>query len=44
MVVNVDDVPVISADSYDQEAETEQTSEPSGQDRHSIPHPETCGR
>lgn len=42
MVVHVDDVPVIGADSHGQKAETEQTSEPSRQDRHSIPHPETC--
>lgn len=39
MVVHVDDVPVISADSHGQEAETEQTSEPSRQDHPSIHHP-----
>lgn len=44
MVVHVDDVPIIGADSHGQEAETEQSSKPSREDGHPVPHPRTCGR
>lgn len=43
MVVHVDDVPIIGPDSHGQQAEAEQTSKPSREDRRSIPHPRTPG-